>query len=82
MAVPRLQLRLCYPCNGNQRYTQNKDRRTGEITKAITLSGNFEKGKIHTVTLTFKANGKDIDVTTSSIEEWTDGYVGNGDIEI
>ncbi|MCS2893548.1 fimbrillin family protein [Parabacteroides faecis] len=54
----------------------------GEITKAITLSGNFEKGKIHTVTLTFKANGKDIDVTTSSIEEWTDGYVGNGDIEI
>ena len=53
-----------------------------EITKTITLSGNFEKGKIHTVTLTFKANGKDIDVTTSTIEEWTDGYVGNGDIEI
>lgn len=54
----------------------------GEKSLPITLSGNFEKGKVHTVTLTFKANGKDIDVTSSSIVDWGTGYAGNSDVTI
>lgn len=53
-----------------------------EITVPITLSGKFEKGKIHKVTLTFKANGKNIEATTSTIEDWTEGSTGSDDVEI
>lgn len=52
----------------------------GEKEIPITLLANFDKGKVHTVTLTFKANGKDIECTTSTIEDWTTGTTGGGNV--
>lgn len=51
-----------------------------EKTIPITLNGNFERAKIHKVTLTFKANGKDIEASASTIEGWSDGSTGSNDV--
>ena len=53
-----------------------------EITVPIALSGNFVNGKIHKVTLTFNADGKKIDATASTIEDWTTGETGSGDVVV
>lgn len=51
-----------------------------EKTIALALSSNFAPSQVHRVELTFKANGRDIDVSTSTIEQWTPGGTGGNDI--
>lgn len=42
----------------------------------------FDAGKIHTVTLTFKSTEKVIEVSSTTITPWADGYIGTNDVEI
>lgn len=42
----------------------------------------FEAGKTHTVTLTFKSTDKVIEVTSTTIKDWAEGYFGENDVEI
>ena len=53
---------------------------TGEVEVQLmneNTEAGFESGKTHTVTLSLGANEKDITVSATTIEEWTDGGTSN-----
>lgn len=59
-----------------------KGKKTAEVEVDVTLSGNLEVGKTHTVTFSFGAKDLKVEVTSSTITAWDpNGNTGDSTIE-
>jgi hypothetical protein len=60
---------------------------TTKVTEGLTVNvsldnsnASMEAGKIHKVTLSFKADGKNISIASSTIDPWSDGSTGETNV--